>query len=90
MFRTTCALLRFTLPLGLTACVAGPAAEQGDPVPAASEPAVLVDAETLQESRVLVDLRQAARFVFGAPADELPLDRVDLIAPDSSTAMLDG
>lgn len=89
MFRTTISLLTSALALGLAACAAGPEADQADAAPAAAGPAVLVDDDALAQSRVLVDLRQAVRVVFGAPAAALPLDRVDLIAPDGTTAVLD-
>ena len=89
MRRSPRSLLLLALPLLSAACGAATedgAAQAAQPV---DDPAtMLVGAGDLGTERFVVDLRDASRWVFTSPADQLPLDRVDVIAPDGTTQQL--
>lgn len=70
------------------ACLSAPADETASDDEAAALDTVYIGGSELSDARYVVDLRVEARWVFTAAADELPLDRVDVIAPDGTTELL--
>lgn len=70
------------------ACLSAPAGETTSDDGAAVVDTVYIGDSELLDARYVVDLRAEARWVFTAAADELPLDQVDVIAPDGTTEHL--